>query len=257
MELNFTVENLEVFLLVFVRVSSFIASAPLFNQTHIPLKVKIWFSFFIAMLVFASLDITSLEYQGIIGFSVLIIKEAVAGLLLGFVTNLCVYILSFSGNLIDMEIGFSMVNQFDPSTNVNTTITATLYTNAVMLIMMVTYMHHYILSAFIESFQLVPLGKVTVHLDLYRAGVLFMADYFIIGFRIILPVFAATLILNVVLGILAKVAPQMNMFSVGMQLKIMGGLVMLLIAIGLLPRVSELIFEQMQKVYQLFILELQ
>ena len=91
---------------------------------------------------------------------------------------------------------------------------------------------------------------------MYKVMTVFMADYFIIGFRIILPVFAAMLILNVVLGVLAKVAPQMNMFSVGMQLKVAGGIIILGIVIGLLPQVTDLIYGEMQKIYKLLLLSL-
>jgi flagellar biosynthetic protein FliR len=73
----------------------------------------------------------------------------------------------------------------------------------------------------------------------------FIKEYFIIGFRIILPIFAATLILNVILAILAKVAPQMNMFVIGIQLKIFVGLAVLFMVVALTPRVAEFIFDEM------------
>jgi len=73
----------------------------------------------------------------------------------------------------------------------------------------------------------------------------FITDYFIIGFRIVLPVYAAILLVDTILGILAKVAPQMNMFAVGIQIKIAVGIVMLYLMVRLLPYVSEVIFEEM------------
>lgn len=257
MTLNFTVENLEVFLLILVRISAFIVSAPFFSVSHVPRKVKVCLVFYLALLMYASLGIGEVEYNGVIELAILIFQEAAAGLLLGFMTNVCLYILNFSGNLMDMEIGFSMVTEFDPSSNLNSTITATLYSNAVTLLMMVTYMHHYILKAFLETFELLPVGKIQLQPEMYKVMLLFMGDYFILGFRIILPVFATMLILNVVLGILAKVAPQMNMFSVGMQLKVAGGMMILVIVIGLLPQVSDIIYEEMQKIYNLVLLSLQ
>ena len=75
----------------------------------------------------------------------------------------------------------------------------------------------------------------------------FLVDFFVIGFRIVLPVFAAMLIVNVVLGVLARIAPQMNMFVVGMQLKIFVGLVILYIIVSTLPMVSDFIAVEMKK----------
>ena len=74
----------------------------------------------------------------------------------------------------------------------------------------------------------------------------FMGDYILIAFRICLPMFAVMILLNALLGILAKVAPQMNMFSVGMQLKVLVGLTMLLITTGMIPGISDLIYKEIK-----------
>ena len=81
----------------------------------------------------------------------------------------------------------------------------------------------------------------------------YITDYFVIGFRIILPIFSCILIINVVLGILAKVAPQMNMFVIGMQLKIFIGLFLLFMLMGYLPNIVDFLFEEMQKMTKLFL----
>ena len=79
-----------------------------------------------------------------------------------------------------------------------------------------------------------------------------MTDYIVIGFRIFLPVFGVMLLLNAVLGIMAKIAPQMNMFSVGMQLKILVGLSVLFLTIGMLPAISDFIFSEMKVMFTNF-----
>lgn len=251
--LNFTVENMEFFLLVLARISAFTASAPFFNSRNIPRKVKAFFSIFVAILVFQVLEYEPLSYIGVIGYASLIIKEAIAGLLVGFMANFCTYILSLSGQMIDMEIGFSMVNEFDPSTSINTTITGNLYSNLIMLMILATYMHHYILDALIDTYQIIPVGEAAFQHDMYQIMLEGMVDYFIIGFRIILPFFAATLIVNVVLGILARISPQMNMFVIGMQLKVLVGLTIMLIAVSMLPQVADMIFGEIKKLMSLII----
>ena len=80
----------------------------------------------------------------------------------------------------------------------------------------------------------------------------FITDYFIIGFRIILPIFSCILILNVVLGILAKVAPQMNMFVIGMQAKVFAGLFLLFVLMSLFPGIVDFLFEEMQLITKYF-----
>ena len=71
-----------------------------------------------------------------------------------------------------------------------------------------------ILEAIIDSFVLVPVGGAQINVSIYELMTAFMKDYFILGFRIVLPMFASILLVNTILAILAKVAPQMNMFAI-------------------------------------------
>ena len=244
--MNFTVENLEFYLMIIVRISGFIYTAPFFNLSQVPVRVKAGVTVFLGIMVAGMLNYVPLEYAGTIGFGVLIIKEVMLGVILGFSSSICMYILNFAGQLIDMEIGFSMVNMFDPVSKIQTTITGNLYSYLVMLMLMVTNMHYYLIRAIVDSFRAVPVGGVNIPTNIYEAFMKFMADYFIIGFRIILPIFAATLLVNVVLGVLAKAAPQMNMFVVGMQLKVIVGLAILWMVVDMVPEVSDFIFTEMR-----------
>ena len=80
-----------------------------------------------------------------------------------------------------------------------------------------------------------------------------MTDLFVIAFRIILPIFAVMMILNCILGIMAKVAPQMNMFAIGMQMKILIGFLIMFLTIRLLPSISNFVFKEMKKLIVSFI----
>lgn len=243
---TFTVENLEYFMMVLARISAFIFSAPVFSQKNIPRRVKALFSVVLSVVVFTSLEYKQLEYEGIIDFGILIITEVIAGLILGFVANICVMILSFAGNMVDMEIGFSMAQEMNNVNNVTSTITGNYYTYMVMLVMLVSDMHLYILKAIVDSFNIIELGNVKIAPDIYVIMVKFLVEYFIIAFRIILPIFTAMLVTNAVLGVLAKAAPQMNMFVVGMQLKVVIGLVVLFFTASTIGNVSNFIFEEMK-----------
>ena len=81
---------------------------------------------------------------------------------------------------------------------------------------------------------------------------IFLRDYLALGFRLCLPVFASMLLLNAILGILAKVSPQLNMFAVGIQLKILMGLGVLFLTVGMLPTASTAILSEMKKMITLF-----
>ncbi len=89
---------------------------------------------------------------------------------------------------------------------------------------MISGLHRYLVAAIVETYKVIPVGGAVFSASIHTDIVSFMSDYFIYGFRIALPIFATTLLVNVVLAILARVAPQMNMFVVGMQLKIFTGI---------------------------------
>lgn len=251
--MSFTIENLEFYLMIIVRMSGFIYAAPFFGMTNVPRRVKAGLAVFLGLMMANMIDYTPLTYSGTIGFAILVIREAIVGLLIGMSANLCSYIVSFSGQLIDMEIGLSMVNVLDPVSKIQTTITGNLYSYFVMFMLLATNMHYYILSAIFDSYTLIPIGHAVLNPNLYEIIVQFVVDYFVIGFRIILPVFATTLLLNIVLGIMAKVAPQMNMFVIGMQLKIMVGFIVLLLIVEMVPQVSDFIFTEMKTMMNLMI----
>lgn len=249
LDITFSIQDLEFFLLIFTRITCFMVSAPFFGMSNTPQRVKVGMGFFVALLIYQFVvPHETLEYSTVLGYSILVIKEAIAGLLMGLGTNICVTIIDLSGKIMDMEIGLSMVSLFDPVSKQQTGFSGMFYEYCVLLILILSGMHRYLIQAFIESYQLIPTGEVVLRADhLMTTMLTFMADYMVIAFRICLPVFASMLLLNAILGILAKVAPQMNMFAVGMQLKILVGLSVLFLTVGLMPGISDFIFTEMKK----------
>lgn len=246
--MTITIEKLEFFFVILVRISAFLVSAPFFNQRSVPVRVKAGLSFFLSVIVFNMTEYVPLGYDASIEYAFIIIRESMVGFSLGFTANLCLYILDLAGRLIDTEIGFSMVNVLNPVSNIQTSVTGSLYTYLVMLVMLVSNMHYFVISAIIDTFEFIPVNKTTLPSDLYTIVLEFIRDYFIIGFRIILPVFASILVVNIVLGVLAKVAPQMNMFVIGMQLKLLIGIIILMLVVSMLPSIADFIFKEMKYV---------
>lgn len=209
------------------------------------MRVKAIIAIALAILVFHIVPYREVTYSTTIGYALVVLSEMLAGIIMGFMANVAYYILAFAGQIIDQEIGFSMVNQYDPITSTQVTITGNLYTYAVMLMLFATNLHQYLVRALTDSFTVLPVGAVSLDMGIYELMKRFMGDYFVIGFRIILPVFASMLVVNTVLAILARVAPQMNMFVIGMQLKVFVGLAVLVLMIMMITGVADLIFWEM------------
>ena len=174
------------------------------------------------------------------------------GLLIGYAASICNSIVLFAGNIIDMDIGLSMSTEFNQDMGTETTLTGNLYYYLVLLLLITSdfipiwYVRLRIL------FSVIPIAHQKFAWDhLLSAITRYMGDSFIIGFRIFLPFFACIMVLNCVLGIMARVAPQMNMFSIGMQLKILVGFVVLYLIVFLLPNVANYIFDEIKTMVKL------
>ncbi|MEE3392232.1 MAG: flagellar biosynthetic protein FliR [Lachnospiraceae bacterium] len=251
--MSFTVEYLEYMLVMLVRISMIVAVVPVFGNMNVPRNVKFAISVFLTIITLNMYGVHTLEYQGVLGFGLLVAKEAITGLLIGMGTQFCMYILTFAGNMLDMEIGFAMAMEMDPVSQVQTTISSTLLSAIYTLTFLVTDMHYYVIKTLIRSYELIPIGGAHITGSIYKIYGQYMLDYFLIGFRLILPIFACTLLTNVVLGILAKVAPQMNMFVIGMQMKIFVGLFLFYVMMGSLTGLSEFLFSEMRDLTDQFI----
>lgn len=224
-------------------------------MTNTPRRVKVGLGVFIAVLLYQVLTpAPAVEYTTVLGYSVIVLKEAVTGLLIGYATNICNSIIHLAGSVIDMEVGFSMVTLMDPATKASTSVSGVFYQYMIMLLLVVTGMYQYLLKAFAETYTLIPVnGAVFQTEHLLKSMLQFMSDSIILSFRICLPVFAVMLLLNAILGILAKVSPQLNMFAVGLQLKVLVGLSVMFFSVSMLPGASDFIFTEMKKMMVSFV----
>ena len=252
-DFTFSLRDLEYFLLIVVRITCFIHAAPFFGMTNTPTRIKIGLGVLISMLVYRTMTPVYPEYSTVLVFSIYVIKEAITGILIGYSAALCVTILNFAGHLVDMEIGLSMVSLFDPVSRESVTISGTYYQYTVLLMLMISGMYQYVLAAIIETFNMIPVsGAVFSSEKILNAMLTFLRDYLALGFRLCLPVFAAMHLLNAILGILAKVSPQLNMFAVGIQFKLLLGLGVIFLTVGMLPGASTAILSEMKKMITVF-----
>lgn len=224
--------KMEIFLIVLVRMSSLFIISPLFGRRNIPNIFKIAFALMVSVLL---INVVKLP-EGIIlystyDFTIAIIKEFLIGLILGYVSFVILSAIYLAGQLIDTQIGFGIVNVIDPISNIQVPITANLYYTLTMVIFLTINGHHMLIEAVTKSFTIIPIGTAVFSQEMMPQIVQIMGLVFIIAFKISAPIIAAALICDVALGILSRTMPQMNIFFVGMPLKIVLGLVAIMITL--------------------------
>ncbi|QHT60710.1 flagellar type III secretion system protein FliR [Paenibacillus lycopersici] len=241
-------QGFPIFLLIFCRITAFFVVAPIFSTRNVPNMFKIGFSFFVSLLVFLTYGMK----QTIVPdaeYILAIIRESLVGALLGFVAYLFFTIINTAGSFIDMQMGFGMANIIDPMTGASAPLIGNFKGMIATLLFLSINGHHYLLSALLQSYEWIPLSN-TLFLHLKSGSITtfltgMAGQTIMLALQMSAPLVAAMFLTDIGLGLLARTAPQYNVFVIGMPIKILVGLLMLAVLMPGLVTIYEHIFEQM------------
>lgn len=241
------------FLLIFVRISGMVVLAPVIGSRNIPPNVKAGFSLTMTLIALPLLAGTNVVIPDqLLSYLFLVGSELICGMTIGFVSSLIFAAVQMTGSLLDTQIGFGMVNVFDPQAGQQVPLVGNFQYILGLLLFLSLDGHHVLLTALFDSFKIVPLSTVTFHASLTEYIVTLVCGIFVVAFKITLPVLIALIIAEVALGILARTMPQMNIFVVGVPAKIIVGIFVLSAVVPYFIRFLEVGFHAMyQDVYRL------
>ena len=226
----------ETMLLVLVRVTTMLALMPIFSQAQIPQLVRFGLGLLLAFVIVRIVPPMA-PLGGLGELTVAILAQAFVGLVFGFVAFLLFTGIQFAGEIIDTQIGFAVVNIINPLTSQNVTVIGEFELALATLLYLAADAHHALIAGIAGSFRLVPLPFAAAP-ELVAGDVMrFFAQSLFIVFEIAAPVAIALFLVNVMLGLMARVAPQMNVFVVGFPIQITVGLVMLIVSLPLMGAV--------------------
>jgi len=240
-------EMLPYFLLMFVRLLSFFLIAPLFSMRGVPGQFKVGISFFIALIAFS---VSSLGEPIVMdsGYIFLILKEVGVGVSLGFTAALLLYTVQVAGAFIDFQMGFAIANVIDPQTGAQVPIIGQFKYMLALLFLLVVDGHHLMLDGVMRSFQLIPVEIISFSIengDITQYMTTLFIQMFVIALQMALPIVGALFLVDIALGILAKTVPQLNIFAVGLPLKIVVGFIMLVVIMPIFFYLLKILFEKM------------
>ncbi|HJV16365.1 MAG TPA: flagellar biosynthetic protein FliR [Bacillales bacterium] len=234
------------FLLIFVRVTSFFLMMPLFSYRTIPAVHKIGLGFFLSWLIFYTIHPPTLQIDGL--FFLLIIKEVMVGLLIGFIAYLILSAIQIAGGFIDFQLGFAIANVMDPQTGAQSPLMGQyLYTLGLLLLLTING-HHLLIDGIYNSYHFIPLDQKWLPFGSHGVLELFIKSFstmFIIAFQMSIPVVGSLFLVDVALGIVARTVPQLNIFVVGLPLKIIVGFIIIIAVFGVMLSVVSSLFETM------------
>lgn len=236
------------FLIVLLRLSGIMIVAPFFSSQTIPVPVRIAFSLAVAFVLAPSMPLSAVPPEMNLGnVAAVFMSEMVFGALLGFAAA-CVFAgLQFAGQVISFQLGFSLINLIDPQTQVDSSVFSFIKNYIGILFFLLINGHHWFLLAVNESFGALPVGGFVLQAPMAEHLVRLSGELLVIGLRIAGPVVAVSVITDIVMGVLGRAAPQINIIIVGMPLKSLIGFGFLSISFYFLPRYLEGVFAALHK----------
>jgi flagellar biosynthesis protein FliR len=219
--------------LVFCRVTGLFLTAPFFNHPSIPMQLKLWFALSTGVIFYLTLPASSeLAYSSWMPMDIphllpYIFKEIGLGLVMGLVMKFVMDALHLAGETLSTQMGLSIANALDPGSGMQSPVLGNLLSQYALILFMAMGIHHWVLLSLHQSFELIPihvmphisgLGVITERMIIVSAGM------FSTGIMLAAPLQAILLLVEVSLGYISKLMPQMNVFMVAAPLKIIIGI---------------------------------
>ncbi|TDF98214.1 flagellar biosynthetic protein FliR [Paenibacillus piri] len=220
------------FMLFFCRIASFFVVVPVFSAKNVPAHFKIGIAFFVTLMAYTVMGVSMpVSFDSLYVLS--IIREILVGICLGFVAYMFFTIVQIAGSFIDIQVGFGIANVIDPMTGASSPIIGNLKYMIAMLLFISLNGHHLLLKAIMESYQWIPLSN-DMFARMYSGQISefllkSFSTVFAVSFQMASPIIAALFLTDLGLGLLARVAPQFNIFVIGVPLKMLIGFMLLIL----------------------------
>jgi flagellar biosynthetic protein FliR len=217
--------------------------APFFGSMVIPPRIKVVLVVAITAVLYP-VAAPHIAFVTPWQWPVVVMSESMLGIAMGLTTNAVFEGAQIAGQMLSVQMGYSLVNILDPNTQVESTVVALFHQSIAMFIFLGLDVHHWILRAIAHSFDYLPAGTATMNpmftKMLLQEGVIVL----VLGIQLAAPVLCATLLMDVVLGLLGKASPQMPLMLLGPAVKSMMGVTLLGATVGFWPRLFERYFTQ-------------
>ena len=221
--------ELTLFLFVTARVGGFVLFNPILGRTNIPAAFRTGMAMVLSVFVTSVTEQQPPTPSGTAEFMVLMLLEIAIGFLLGMAVNFFFYIPQLAGSMIDTQMGMTMNQMYDAGSSANMSVTGQILNVLMILLFFAGGGHLTLLRLFLTSEQIVPFGQVSIGLPAYHLMLELFVECTVLAVKLCMPVLAAELIAQVGMGVLMKVIPQINVFAINIELKVIVGLGLLLV----------------------------
>ncbi|MFT9077416.1 flagellar biosynthetic protein FliR [Ethanoligenens sp.] len=223
--------NIDLFLLVFLRVTGMMLFNPIFGRTSVPNILKVAFSLLVAFIMVPTLHGVQVQMDGPVNFIVAGLLEFSIGFGIGVLVNMIFSVVALAGEYIDMQLGLSMAQIYDPSSGISMPVIGSFYNLILLLVFLAGNAHLSLFAMLADSFHVVPPGAAAITPGAAQFVVRMGGDMLEMGLRMAIPVIAVELICVVAIGLIMRAVPSINIFAFGIQIQSIVGIVVLLVAV--------------------------
>lgn len=226
-------QELTLLLYIIARISGCIMFNPLLSRSNAPTLFRGGLILVLSIFVSTSTAQTVPVPSGIIEFAVRVLLEFALGFILGMIVNFFLYIPQLAGQVIDTQMGMTMNQIYDAGSHTNMSVSASFLNVLMVLLFFAANGHHTMFRIFLTSGTVVPFGAVSFDVSLLVNAMLeLFIECTVLAVKLCLPVLGAELLGQLGMGILMKAIPQINVFSINIELKVLIGLILLLLLIA-------------------------
>ncbi len=234
-------DGLAAFMLVSVRFGAMMLAAPFYSAAAISIPVRVLLTVTLSIVMIGAVPVPQVDVLSLQG-AIALGREVLIGVAIGFVMQLAFAAIAVAGEQISFATGLGFAAMVDPQTGMQSPVIAQFLSVVLVLVFLSLDGHHVLLRQLAASFTVLPLGGTSLDPKMWLSILQSAALVFSAGFLVALPVVVALTLINLVVGMLTRLAPQMNIFSVGFPVTILVGLVLMVISVpGIGQSISGLI----------------
>ena len=212
---------LEAFGLVLARTSALVVTAPVLGLGARFSGYKIGLIFSLSVVLYAVAGVPAVSDAGPVFYGMLMLREILIGVFLGFILQLVTLAVRVGGELIGHEMGFMVARQVDPASGISTPLVTSVYENLFILAFLALNGHHWLIRSLDESFARAPIGSLSVGEGFAPTIKAMFGEMFGAGIMFAAPVMVFLVLVSILIGLLARAVPTLNVLEVGFTIRVM------------------------------------
>lgn len=245
-DLVYLYRYVDVLLIICGRILGAIAFLPIIEEAKMPRIALAGFGLGISLAVFFKIDVRASYYDpNLLSYTILIVKETVVGLIMGYVVKIFFQIYPFVGSLLSTQGGLGMSMVMDPTAGTQSTLIGRLYNLGLGAFFVLSGGYHWFIHTLVESFELIPINQEVFGSNIVMTMIDSIGLYFELGLKLAMPIVSVILVIDFAMGILARTVPQMNMFVIGIPLKMLIMFILMVATMQVTSQYNTIIIENL------------